>query len=107
MSEHLELPEFIDYLVEQLLIAREQAAKARTSHVLRLDECELEIAMTAKKEGKGGIKAWVVELGGSVAAEQVHRIKVKLSPINPANEVYETEEAPTTPRPRFSGAKTK
>ena len=51
--------------------------------------------MTAKKEGKGGIKAWVVELGGSVAAEQVYRIKVKLSPINPANEVYETEEAPT------------
>jgi hypothetical protein len=106
MSESLELPEFIDYLVEQLLIARDRA-KTRTSHVLRLNECELEIAMTAKKEGKGGIKAWVVELGGSVAAEQVHRIKVKLSPINPADEVYETEEARTTSRPRYSGAKKK
>src|SRR5262245_7199904 len=106
MSENLELPEFIEYVVEQLQIARDRA-RDRASHVLRLNECELEIAMTAKKEGKGGIKAWVVELGASVAAEQVHRIKVKLSPVNPANEVYQTDEAPTAPRPRFSGAKKK
>jgi hypothetical protein len=101
MNGNLELPEFIGYVVDQLLVAREQARK-RTSHVLRLHECEIEIALTAKKEGTGGVKAWVVEAGGSASVEHVHQMKVKFTPVSPA-EVFETGEASAAAPPTFGG----
>jgi hypothetical protein len=48
-------------------------------------EIELEFQVTVEKtsEGKGGIKFWVMELGGGAAEKNatVHRVKIPLKPV--------------------------
>jgi hypothetical protein len=43
-----------------------------------------------KREGKAGIRVYVVELGGSGSSEQLHRISAKFRPAG--EHVIETEE---------------
>ncbi len=49
--------------------------------LLSVDEVELELQVTVKKEGKGGIKIYVLELGGGGSRDDVQTVRVKLSPI--------------------------
>lgn len=49
--------------------------------LLSVDEVELELQVTVKKEGKGGIKIYVLELGGGGSRDDLQKVKVKLSPI--------------------------
>ena len=49
--------------------------------LLSVEEVELELQVTVKKEGKGGIKIYVLELGGGGSRDDVQKVKVKLSPI--------------------------
>ncbi|MBE9125575.1 MULTISPECIES: trypco2 family protein [unclassified Coleofasciculus] len=49
--------------------------------LLSVDEVELELQVTVKKEAKGGIKIYVVDLGGGGSRDDVQKVKVKLSPI--------------------------
>jgi hypothetical protein len=49
--------------------------------LLSVDEVELELQVTVKKEAKGGIKIYVLELGGGGSRDDVQKVKVKLSPI--------------------------
>lgn len=49
--------------------------------LLSVDEVELELQVTVKKEGKGGIKIYVLELGGGGSRDDVQKVKIKLSPI--------------------------
>jgi len=49
--------------------------------LLSVDEVELELQVTVKKEAKGGIKIYVLEVGGSGSRDDVQKVKVKLSPI--------------------------
>ena len=44
--------------------------------VMEFTGCELELAVTLKKEGKGGIRFYVVSAEASVAAEMVSRVTV-------------------------------
>ena len=37
--------------------------------------------MTVKKEGKGKVKIYVLELGGGGSRDDVQKVKVKLSPL--------------------------
>jgi hypothetical protein len=49
--------------------------------LLSVDEVELELQVTVRKEAKGGIKIYVLELGGGGSRDDVQKVKVKLSPI--------------------------
>jgi len=49
--------------------------------LLRVDEVELELQVTVKKEGKRAIKIYVLELGGGGSRDDVQKVKVKLSPV--------------------------
>lgn len=49
--------------------------------LLSVDEVELELQVTVKKDVKGGIKIYVLELGGGGSRDDVQKVKVKLSPI--------------------------
>lgn len=46
-------------------------------------ELELQVAVSREAEGEGGIRFWVVNLGGKYkqAAQDVHTFKLKLLPI--------------------------
>lgn len=46
-----------------------------------VDSVELELQVTLKKEGKAGVKIYVLELGGGSSRNDVQTIKVKLSPL--------------------------
>lgn len=48
---------------------------------LSVESVELELQVTVKKEGKGGIKIYVIELGGGNSQDDVQKVKVTLSPL--------------------------
>lgn len=48
---------------------------------LSVDSIELELQVTVKREGKTGIKIYVLEAGGSASRDDVQTVKVKLSPL--------------------------
>lgn len=48
---------------------------------LSVDSVELELQVTVKKEGKGGVKIYVLELGGGGGRDDVQKVKVTLSPL--------------------------
>jgi hypothetical protein len=59
------------------------AIEAGKEHEIRFKPgpIEIELAMQVEKEasGKGGVRFWVVELGGDIKAGQVQSHKIKLS----------------------------
>lgn len=46
-----------------------------------VDKLEIEVAISIKSEGSGGIKIQVVELGGNIAREKCNKVTITLSPI--------------------------
>ena len=46
-------------------------------------ELEMQVVVEKSKEGKGGVKFWVVEMGGGMAAKDsiTHKIKIPFKPI--------------------------
>lgn len=46
-------------------------------------ELEMQVVIEKSKEGKGGVKFWVVEMGGGMAAKDsiTHKIKIPFTPI--------------------------
>jgi hypothetical protein len=79
MAEKIALADFLAHLREQLSFAWMDAQDQRIR--FRAKTIELEIQVTASKEGGGGIKVWVLEGSGKAAAETVQRIKLTLEPV--------------------------
>jgi len=48
---------------------------------MSVDSVELELQVTVKKEGKGGVKIYVLELAGGGSRDDVQKVKVTLSPL--------------------------
>jgi hypothetical protein len=46
-----------------------------------VDDLTLEINVTVRKEGKGGLKIYVAEIGGGVSRDDVQKVKVTLTPL--------------------------
>ena len=46
---------------------------------MRFQECELEFAISAEVEKKGGVQIYVLNLGGGSKNTDSHRIKLKFS----------------------------
>lgn len=49
--------------------------------IFAVDSVELELQVTVKKEGKAGIKIYVLDIGGGGSRDDVQKVKVKLSPL--------------------------
>ncbi|MDY7004417.1 MAG: trypco2 family protein [Cyanobacteriota bacterium] len=49
--------------------------------IFAVDSVELELQVTVKKEGKAGIKIYVLEMGVGSVRDDVQKVKIKLSPL--------------------------
>ncbi|WP_219566515.1 trypco2 family protein, partial [Vibrio parahaemolyticus] len=47
-----------------------------------MEEVELEVSFTLDAKAEGSAKLVVLDVGGNVQASQVHRVKLKLTPIH-------------------------
>ena len=80
MSESIGLAEFIAQVKRELL-ATSDGKDAANPPLLVLDSVELEVQVTASKEGKAGVNIQVVELGGAGKHQDAHTVKLTMSPI--------------------------
>ncbi len=91
------LSQLIDQVREELLSPRRARTPEAMYPFLFVDEVELEVNVTASStlEGAGKVNVQVVELGSSVekANEQVHRVKIKMTPLMTKDEVREKLKA--------------
>lgn len=83
MTQPIGLSELINQVKKELLTPPD---KDGDPPVFFVDSVELELQVTAKREGKAGIKIDVVsigggEAGGTLSHEKTHTVKVSLSPL--------------------------
>jgi hypothetical protein len=76
------LRETIDALRAELTAARAEAADAEVQFPVAGVQLEFHVGVTRSAEGKGGVKFWVLELGGggSYARETIQKVVVTLGP---------------------------
>lgn len=82
MSTEIGLAEFIQQVKTELLTTYPQSKD--DTPLLCVDSVELELQVTVKTEGKGGVKINVLlggEIGGTVSRNGVQKVKVQLSPL--------------------------
>ena len=68
--------EFIEQVKRELLFSRDD-----TTPLLSIDQVELQLQVTTHKEGNAGIQIQVVQLGGKLSNDNVHTVKVTLTPL--------------------------
>jgi Trypsin-co-occurring domain 2 len=78
------LSELISKVKQDLLSVT--PGQTKDAPMLFVESVELELQVTVKQEGKAGIKIDVLtfgggELGGGISRDDVHKVKVKLSPL--------------------------
>jgi hypothetical protein len=81
MSEEklIGLAELIEQVKRELLpAASDQGAEVP---FLSVDTVELELQVTVRKEGKAGLKVYVLEAGGGSSRDDLQKVKVTLSPL--------------------------
>lgn len=81
MSEEnsLGLAELIEHIKQELLSTEAEGEKPIP--LFSVDQVNLELQVTARKEGKAGIKVYVVELGGGGSRDDVQKVTVTLTPL--------------------------
>ena len=91
MSNEIGLAELIQQVKKELLTTY-QGSNDDTP-ILSVDSVELELQVTVKKEGKGGVKINVLqfgggELSGGASRDDVQKVTVKLSPLLSKEEIF-------------------
>jgi hypothetical protein len=77
------LAELIQHIKQELLTP---SPDAKDVPLLSVDSVELELQVTVRREGKGGVKVNVVsiggaEMGGGMSHDAVQTVKIHLSPL--------------------------
>jgi hypothetical protein len=93
--EKLSLEEFIYQVKHELLDAQQK--HAGEDAYFDLKQVELEASVTATKSADGGISIKVVSVGGSLAKERVHTVKLTFG-VPPIPSETETGGGPKRPR---------
>ena len=75
----LGLTELIQQVKQELLTQSPDSEKDLP--IFAVDSVELELQVTVKKQGKAGIKIYVLEMGGGGSRDDIQKVKVKLSPL--------------------------
>lgn len=73
------LAELIEQIKQELLSTEAEGEKPIP--LFSVDQVNLELQVTARKEGKAGIKVYVVELGGGGSRDDVQKVTVTLTPL--------------------------
>ena len=97
------LAELIQQVKQELLST--VPGKAKEAPILFVSAVEVEAQVTVKREGKAGVKINVLsvgggELGGGISRDEVHKVKVTLSPLFDKDrllEFYQTLQADQVP----------
>ncbi|PSB33918.1 trypco2 family protein [Stenomitos frigidus] len=97
------LAELIQQVKQELLAT--VPGKTKEAPILLVSSVEVEVQVTVKREGKAGIKIDVVavgggELGGGLSRDEVHKVKITLSPLFDRErllEFYQTLQADQVP----------
>jgi hypothetical protein len=97
------LAELIEQVKQDLLST--VPGKNKDAPILFVSSVEVEAQVTVKREGKAGVKIDVVsvgggELGGGISRDDVHKVKVTLSPLFDKDrmmEFYQTLQADKVP----------
>jgi Trypsin-co-occurring domain 2 len=84
MSSEIGLAELIQQVKQELLTTYPNSEN--DTPTFSVDSVELELQVTVKKDGKGGVKVNVLsfgegELSGGVSRDDVQKVKVKLLPL--------------------------
>lgn len=84
MSKEIGLAELIQQVKQELLTTYPQSEN--DTPILGIDSVELELQVTVKREGKGGVKINVLQFGGGelsagASRDDIQKVKVKLSPL--------------------------
>lgn len=100
MGDHLHqsigLSELIQQVKQELLSKTPE--KVQNSPIFFVNSVDIEVQVTVKREGKAGVKIDVVsvvggELGGGFSRDDVHKVKVTLSPLFSQERLTELYEA--------------
>lgn len=73
------LAELIEQVKRELLST--ETDTQQTVPIFTVDEVVLELQVTMRREGKGGLKIYVLQLGGSASRDDVQKLKVTLTPL--------------------------
>ncbi len=81
-EEKIGLAEMIGNLREELQTARDEGVGEQWRFGIEEVELELQVGITKKGKGKGGVKFWVynAEVEGELASQKLHKICLKLKP---------------------------
>lgn len=99
VSENRESPIGLSELIEQVKQELLSTTPSKDNiPILFVDSVELQLQVTVKREGRAGVKVDVVsigggELGAGISRDDIHQVKVKLSPIFSKEkllEIYQT-----------------
>jgi hypothetical protein len=85
----------------ELLNALEEGRGKQLQFRLQPIELQLQIAVTRDAEGSGGVKFWVIELGGKGSYENAftHTLKLTLEPVGRDGQEFTISQT-SGPRPR-------
>ena len=89
----VKLHELIDQVRDELLMPRRAGTLDAMYPFLFVDEVELDLSITvsAKVTGSGKVSIQVIEVGGGseVTGEDVHNVKIKMTPLLTKDEIRE------------------
>ncbi|MDF5724860.1 MAG: hypothetical protein PUP91_31275 [Rhizonema sp. PD37] len=100
MESEIGLAELIQQVKQELLTTYPHSEN--DTPILSVDSVELELQVTVKREGKGGVKISVLQFGGGevsggASRDDVQKVKVQLSPLLTKEQILEAyyKENPT------------
>jgi len=96
-NKALSLSELINDVANELRIAK--SLSTSKDPVMEFSECELELQVNIAVEGNGGIKFWIIDIGGGAKKEKTHTIKVKFNSIETNRLAFPSIRETTKPKP--------
>jgi hypothetical protein len=78
VAQRVSLADLVAEVASQLRLAADRVQDA-PDHVMRFQECELETAVSVDTEGGGGVKIWVIEVGGRRKRSESNTVRVRFT----------------------------
>lgn len=101
-NQEITLSSLIEAAGDELRKAR---AKTVPDPVMQFTGCEIELDVKLGAEGGGGIKIWVLELGGKVSKEKSGTIKLTFGPVGQVIAAVASSDGVGPPAMRREGGK--
>ena len=100
MITEIPLSEVLEEISAELKKAAENA-NSSGSATMQFEECEIEFAVKVEKDAKGGLKVWMLNLGGSIKKSDSNTIKIKFKKIE-ENPIQASSEVDGSAAPKIT-----